>query len=223
MRFPFLSLFKKASPFDGIQEHVEKVKECAWAFQQAVECYVSDKCESFEEQKDVVAGLESEADDIKQRIRGEVSRRLFMTVSKFQLFMYLSEQDKVLDAMEDSLEWLSHRTGPGVPKSLEKEFFLLIDLVIEPVEVLSEMVIEVKKLFKKFSDKKRTRVKKMIDDLRHKEHEVDKAEALLKDKIFSLDADPVTIYHIVRLTELISAIADHTENAGDMMQAMISR
>jgi len=223
MRFPFLSFLKKSSPFDGLQEHVEKVKECAWAFQQAIECYVSDKCDSFEEQKKEVAGLESEADDIKQRIRGEITKRLIMTVSKFQLFMYLSEQDKVLDAMEDALEWLSHRTDNGIPKSLEKEFFLLVDLVMEPVEVLSEMVIEAKKLLKKFSEKQLARVKEMIGDLRQKEHEVDKAEELLKNKIFSLNTDPVTIFHMVRLTEMISAIADHTENAGDMMQAMIAR
>ena len=48
MRIPFLSLFV-TSPFEGLLEHAEKVKECAWAFQQAMECHVSDRCRQFEE------------------------------------------------------------------------------------------------------------------------------------------------------------------------------
>jgi uncharacterized protein Yka (UPF0111/DUF47 family) len=35
MRIPFLSMFM-TSPFVGLQEHAEKVKECAWTFQQAI-------------------------------------------------------------------------------------------------------------------------------------------------------------------------------------------
>jgi hypothetical protein len=33
----------------------------------------------------------------------------------------------------------------------------------------------------------------------------------------------VGIFHLVRLSEIIGSIADHAENAGDMMRAMIAR
>ena len=48
-------------------------------------------------------------------------------------------------------------------------------------------------------------------------------EGELKQKIFSMETDPVAIFHVVRLVEIISSVADHAENAGDMMRAMISR
>jgi uncharacterized protein len=38
-----------------------------------------------------------------------------------------------------------------------------------------------------------------------------------------MDVDPVTIFHIVRLAEIIGSIADHAENAGDMMRAMVAK
>ena len=57
MRLPFLSMFM-TSPFEGLQEHAEKVKECAWAFQQAIECHVSKQCLTFEELRQEVAQLE---------------------------------------------------------------------------------------------------------------------------------------------------------------------
>ena len=114
MRFLFSKLFK-TSPFDGLSEHAEKVKECAWAFQQAIECHMTDQCRTFEELRAEVDRLESEADTIKRRIRGHLPKGTLMQVDKFELFRYLGEQDNVVDAVEDALDWISLRKDPGVP------------------------------------------------------------------------------------------------------------
>ncbi len=222
MRIPFISLFI-TSPFDALQEHAEKVKECTWAFQQAIECHISKKCKTFEEYRQEIIKLESEADAIKRRLRGHLPKGTLMPVDKFQLFRYLREQDQVLDAVEDALDWISYRSDPGIPKELEKDFFLLVDANIEPIEELSRMVAEARKYFKSFSEKQRKIVKDIIHNLRQKEHEADKVEDKIKEKIFNLKIDPVTVFHMVRLAETIGSIADHAENAGDMMRAMLSR
>jgi len=222
MRIPFLPTFM-TSPFDGLLEHAEKIKECAWAFQQAIECYASERCDTFQEYHQEVDKLESEADAIKRRIRGHMPLGVRMPVSKFQLFMYLSEQDKVCDSVEHSLEWLSYRMIPGFPENLKKDLFLLVDAVIEPIEDLSRMVAEAKKYFDTYSDKQRDIVKQIIRNIRKREHEADGIEGEIKHKIFSLEKDPVAIMHGVKLAELISSIADHAENAGDMMRAIIAR
>ncbi len=222
MRIPFLSLFI-VSPFDGLQEHAEKVKECAWAFQQAIECHVTDKCQTFEELRQEVIRLEEEADVIKRRIRGHIPKGTLMPVDKFQLFMYLREQDSVLDAVEDSLDWISYRTEPGIPPELEKDFFLLVDAVIDPIEELSVMVSEARQYFKTYSDKDRKVVKDIIRTLRKQEHDADKLEDAIKRKVFNLGTDPITVFQMVRLAENIGSVADHAENAGDMMRAMIAK
>ncbi|MBW1837407.1 MAG: DUF47 family protein, partial [Deltaproteobacteria bacterium] len=126
MRIPFLSLFM-TSPFDGLQEHAEKVKECALVFQQAIECHVSKDCKNFEELREKVIKLESEADVIKRRIRGHIPKGTVMPVDKFQVFRYLKEQDQVLDAVEDTLDWISFRAKPGIPEALAKDIFHLVD------------------------------------------------------------------------------------------------
>ena len=222
MRIPFFS-FSSFSPFDDLQEHAEKVKECAWVFQQAIECHTSGKCERFEEHREEVDNLESEADAIKRRIRGHIPRGAKLPVHKFQLFLYLKEQDKVLDSVEDSLNWLSYRIEPGIPDELRKDFFTLVDSVIEPLEELSRVVEEAKKYFDNYSDRQRNIVKGIIDNLRKMEYEADKIEDALKQRIFSINTDPVTTYHMIKLVEFIGSIADHAENSGDMMRAMIAR
>ena len=222
MRIPFLSMFV-ASPFDGLQEHAEKVQECAWVFQQALECHVARDCRRFEEFQQEIIRLEHEADAIKRRIRGHLPKGTLLAVDKFQLFRYLREQDQVLDSVEDALDWISYRDEPGIPEELQKEFFLLVDAVIDPIEELGRMVVEARKYFKNYSEKQRVRVKEIIRNLRHMEHEADKLEDQAKEKIFHAIKDPVTVFHMVRLAETIGAIADHAENAGDMMRAMVAR
>lgn len=222
MRVPFLSLFI-TSPFDGLQEHAEKVKECSWVFQHAMECYVTERCLRFSELRDEVTKMESDADAVKRRIRGHLPMGTLLAMDKFQLFRYLREQDSVLDTVEDALDWISYREEPGIPGELEKDLLLLVDSVIDPIEELSKMVTEARKYFQSFSEKQRKIVKEIIRTLRHQEHEADKAEDRLKRRAFAIDTDPTTIYHTIRLAETIGAIADHAQNAGDMMRAMVAK
>ncbi len=225
MNIPFLSFFSfmKTSPFDGLLEHAEKVKECAWVFQQALECYVSNNLTSFEEYRVEVSKLESEADAIKRRIRGHIPMGTKMVVPEFQFFMYLKEQDKILDSVETTLDWLSYRVETKLPEEVKADFLLLVDSVLEPIEQMSRLVKEADKYFKNYSDKQRNIIKDIIRDLRQKEHEVDRVEYRLKNQYFGLESTENNTFHFVKLVETIGSIADHAENAGDMMRSMISR
>lgn len=222
MRLPFFSMFV-TSPFEGLQEHAEKVQDCTWAFQEAIECHISHRCQRFEDLRQEVIRLESEADAIKRRIRGHLPIGTMMPVSKFQLFRYLREQDGVLDAVEDALDWISYRAEAGIPPEVEKEFLLLVDAVIDPIEELSKMVAEARKYFRSYNEKQRLLVKQIIRNLRQQEHEADKIEDDIKRIMFTAGTDAVTVYHMVRLAEIIGSIADHAENAGDMMRAMLAK
>ena len=222
MRIPFLSMFM-TSPFDGLQDHAEKVKECAWTFQHAIECHVADQCKRFEELRQEIITLESEADPIKRRIRGHIPKGTLMPVDKFQLFRYLREQDSVLDAVEDALDWISFRSEPGIHEELQKDFLVFVDTVIDPIDELSRMVSEAREYFKNYSEAQRVRVKDIIRNLREQEHKADKYEDRIKQKIFYMQLDPVSVFHMIRLAEYIGSIADHAENAGDMMRAMIAK
>jgi uncharacterized protein len=218
-----LSLLKSvvAQPFDGLEEHALKVKECGWAFQQAVECHWTDKCHRFNEYHSEVDKLESDADAVKRKIRASIPKGKKMPVEAFLLFMYIKEQDKVLDSVEASLNWLSFRPGGNVAEELKKGVFDLVNAVVTPIDELSIMVSEAKKYFKNYSRQQHDLVRTIISNLRRYEHEADTLEDTLKLNIFSKEKDPAAMYHLLRLTELIGSIADHAENAGDMMGAML--
>ncbi|MEZ4602963.1 MAG: hypothetical protein R2861_06005 [Desulfobacterales bacterium] len=66
------------------------------------------------------------------------------------MFRYLREQDNVLDSVKEAINWLSFRPDAGIPEYAEKDLFLLIDAVIEPIEELTIMVAEARIYFKNF-------------------------------------------------------------------------
>ena len=222
MRIPFTP-FLKISPFKDIQAHSEKIKECTWAFQQAMECYTLDKCSRFEEHRAEVEALEKEAYLIKRRVRGHIPKGAVLPVSKFQLFIYLKEQDKILVSVGKALNWLSYKSESTIPVELQKEFLLLLDSAIDPIEELSEMVLEARRYFRKQTDKQRLAVKKIISRIRDMNSDTQKIEHRFKQNIFNSVGDPILLFHIIKLTEIISSIAVNAENAGDMMRAMIAR
>jgi hypothetical protein len=188
-----------------------------------MECHFSTKCNTFEEVRDKIIQIESEADAVKRRVRGHIPKRTMMPISNFLIFRYLREQDGVLDAVEDTLDWISCRSEAKIPKALKKDFALLVDAVIDPIEELNTMVAEARKYFQTYSEDQRDIVKDIIRKLRQQEHEADGFEDIIKKKVFNMKADGVTVFHLVRLAEIIGSIADHAQNAGDMMRAMLSR
>ncbi len=222
MRIPFISMFV-TSPFEGLQEHAQKLEDCALVFQQAMECYISEECERFEEFRSEIDRLEDEADAIKRRIRGHLPKGTLLQFDKFELFRFLGEQDSVLDAMEESLDWISIRSDLGIPQRLIKDVKVLVDAITGAIEELSRMVTEARLYFSNYSENQRDVVKEIIHSLRQQEHEADKLEDRFKQKVFDSVSDPVTVFHLVRMAEIIGKIADHAENAGDMMRAMIAK
>jgi predicted phosphate transport protein (TIGR00153 family) len=167
--------------------------------------------------------MEREADAIKRRIRGHIPKGTLMLVDKFQLFRYLREQDSVLDSVEDALDWLALRPDEMIPQEIQQDIFHLVDTVVDPIDELSSMVTEARKYFSTYKEKQRIIVKDIIRTLRLQEREADRVEHTIKTKIFNMNVEPITVYHIVRLAEIIGSIADHAENAGDMMRAMVAK
>ena len=222
MRFSFFSLFYE-SPFIKLKKHADKVKECGWMFKRAVQCYVEQDCEEFDQLTEDVAMLESQADALKRNLRNHLPRGIFMPMDKFIFLDCLREQDHVLDDVEEALYWLSFKPMAGIPEELVGDFLHLIDAVIPAIEKLPEMSEQAMAYFKNSTEENRNKVKSIIRDVYQAEKEADHLEHELKKNAFTLLEDPVEIYHVVRLVEIVGEICDHAQNASDRVRTMIAR
>ncbi|MBC8418873.1 MAG: TIGR00153 family protein [Proteobacteria bacterium] len=221
MRLLLSSLFLK-SPFEDLQRHADKAKECAQLFREAAICHVEEKYNDFAALTDRVAKLESEADAIKRNIRNHLPREILMPVDKFQFLQYLGEQDKVVDQVEAALYWLSFRPR-GFPKAVAPDFLHLVESVVPPIEKLAELVRMAREFFRSKSGDQRKKMKTLIQDIRQHEKEADLLEQELKGMVFRSIQDALVVFHTVHLVEIVGDIADHAQNASDRMRAMIAK
>jgi len=196
VRGSLVQLFYK-TPFENLLKHAEKVKLCAQMLLEAAEYYINGEVEKFDEMTEKVALLESSADQLKRNIRNHLPRGLLMPVEKFQFLEYLREQDKVLDKVEEALYWLSYRP-PDLPKEIAED---LLDLV----------------------KRDRILVKKSVRDISQWENEADLLERELIKRIFQEVPEPLKAFHLIKLIGIIGQIADHAQNAGDRMRAMVAK
>ena len=192
-------------------------------FKRAVQCYVEQDCEEFDQLTEDVAMLESQADALKRNLRNHLPRGIFMPMDKFIFLDCLREQDHVLDDVEEALYWLSFKPMAGIPEELVGDFLHLIDAVIPAIEKLPEMSEQAMAYFKNSTEENRNKLKSMIRDVYQAEKEADHLEHELKKNAFTLLEDPVEIYHVVRLVEIVGEICDHAQNASDRVRTMIAR
>lgn len=221
MPLVFSSLFVK-SPFENLQRHADKARECAQLFKEATVCHIGEECKEFDMLTEEVAKLESEADAIKRNIRNHLPRGILMPVDKFQFMQYLREQDKVLDEVEESLFWLSFRPR-SIPEEVSSDILYLVNAVIPPIERLPDLVALATTFFRHRTDEIRTQMKRIVRDIRHYEREADVLERELKYKIFASIKDALMVFHLIRLVDHIGSIADHAQNASDRMRTMIAK
>lgn len=211
------------SPFDELLPHAKKVQECAWMFRKAIDCFLKQDCEEFDILLKEVIRLESEADAIKRNIRGHLPKGVMMVVEKFQFFMFLREQDKVLDKVEDTLQWISFREESPIEPEIAERLLKMVDVTVGAIETLVPMGDAARDYFRSPSNEGRQAVKDRIRELRRKEHAADQLEFNLKRLVFDLKLDATATLYYIRLFETVAEITDHAENAADMMRAMIAR
>ncbi len=219
-RIPILSVLRK-SPFDDFVEHASKVNECIHIWKQAVSAYLEKKYNIFEELSNKVQLLEHEADLIKGKISAHLPKGIYMPVFKSDFMMCLKEQDAVLDYAEDTVIWLSFKkVDMGFIKD---ELLQHTQKVTETVETLEKVALRLKEFFRTYKNSTREEMKELIKDVHRQEWESDRIEKALTKKVFNSGKDALSVYFMVKSINLSASIANHAENAGDRIRAMIAK
>lgn len=226
-RAPIFDTFRKESPFDGLAAHAGKIKECVGSLEQTLLAFIKGDAEATKEFAMVVSRLELEADEIKSNVRNHLPANVRMSVDKPLFLQALSEQDRILDEAEDAAIWMGMRKEK-IPADIAAGFQELLAKVVETVDAYEKAVSNTHDLLQTgFVKRERDEEKTLIHRVHELEHETDvlsrALSAKLLDRTMEEKLGAVSVYHLLKLTLQISKIADHAENAGDRLRAMLSR
>ncbi len=224
-RAPIFDTIRGKSPFDGLWAHAGKVRECVSALVETTDAFVAGQ--DVKELAATVSRLEFEADEIKSNVRNHLPGNVRMPVDKALFLQTLSEQDSILDEAEDAAIWMSMRSTK-VPPAIGTGLKALLTKVVETVEAYEDAVGNMHDVIETgFVKREREEEKTLIHRVHELEHETDvlsrELSALLLAPEAEKDLGPIAVYHLLKLTLQISKVADHAENAGDRLRAMLSK
>jgi predicted phosphate transport protein (TIGR00153 family) len=202
------------SPFGPIQEHQHKVEECAELAPQIIEaCLRGDhqRVMAFAKQ---MSHLEGEADVIKNRVRDQLPRSLFMPVSRGDILNVLAAQDDIADCAEDLGVLLSMRQMEPLPDDVGQLLRELTEACTHVVRQSTEVVDQLGVLVQSsFSGPEAQRVITLIDELGTMEHEADKIQDQLAKAFFAREDDfkPAAIYLWMKIFNKVGDLANFAE------------
>jgi len=224
IRTPVEKIIRR-SPFELLSEHAEMVVSSAAHLVKAFHRYLEGDGEEFLKVKKDVEDLESKADRIKGNIRNHLPKSILMPVDKTIFLMLLSEEDKIIDNIQDVIEWIYMRNRPP-DEGIQGDLKRLFNKVLETVSAYGKAIGNLKDLVESsFSEKEREETKKAIWEVHRLESECDAIEREITKKIFDMEEklSPGEIVHYIKLVSLLGDVADRAENAADRLRAMMAR
>ncbi len=215
-------LFGK-SPFEPLHQHMLKVKACVGLVRPLMDAFLKGEQEKVKDVARKIFKAEHDADMVKKEIRSRLPKSILLPVARGDILRFLKEQDNIADSAEDLAALLILRKTT-VPEELKEKLKNFVDKVLETYEVAMTVSSEIKLLAEtSFGGEEAHKVMELIEQLKLKEWEADKAQMTAAKKMFSIEKklDPVSVMMWMHIFRELGTLANHAENAGDQMRLML--
>lgn len=215
-------LFGK-SPFEPLYQHMVKVKECVDLVRPLMDAVLQGETKKVKEIAKKIFKAEHYADMVKKDIRSHLPKSIFLPVARGDLLRFLKEQDHIADSAEDLAVLLILRKTM-VPEEMKEDLKDFVNKVLETYEMAMIVSSEIKILAEtSFGGAEAHKVTELIEQVKVKEWEADKAQMNTAKKLFSIEEklDPVSVVMWMNILKELGTLANHAENAGDQMRVML--
>ena len=212
------------SPFVPLQLHLDKVTDCVEAATKLLE-QISDGAQvDIEKTARAISLLEHKADLVKNDIRNNLPRGLFMAIDRGQLLEMLSLQDSIADKAEDIGVLMSIRAAKMIETLVvpfkeyvqgNKDTFTKAKDVMRELDVLIESG---------FGGAEATKVDQMIDAVAHAEHECDIMQRKLMKQVLDHEDDMSVGDFFVwqRLLHEIAGLSNYSEKLANRVRMLLT-
>jgi predicted phosphate transport protein (TIGR00153 family) len=208
------------SPFVPLQTHMDKVAQCVERIPEIFEAYERGETETVATLAKLVSKLEHEADIVKVDIRNSLPRGLFMPVDRSNLLTILKRQDDIADTAENISVVLTFKHARAI-EPFQTMFREFLAKNIEAFDGVQRIIGELDELLETgFGGAEAEKVREMVDEVAHKEYQVDKLQReLLRELLAHEDELSYGDFFIwSRLIRQVSEISDLAENLADSVR-----
>ncbi len=212
------------SPFVPLQLHLDKISDCVEASVALLEKIRSGESQDVVEEAREISKLEHKADLVKNDIRNNLPRGLFMAIDRSQLLEILSLQDSIADKGEDIAVLMSIRPVK-VLDNLRDPLKEYIDGNLGAFHKVKEVMRELDVLIESgFGGAEANRVNDMIEGVAIAEHECDIMQRkLMKSVLDHEDELSVGDFFVwQRLLHEIAGISNYSEKLANRVRMLLT-
>ena len=217
-----VQLFSK-SPFGPLQEHLKKVGDCVELFKPLFQALLDDDDESLRSTAKQISKLEHSADEIKNEIRDNLPRNIFMPVNRSDFLNLLSQQDSIADTVEDIAFLLTVRKT-NCPESWRDSLLSYVHKCVNVFNETSEIYGSLDSLVQSgMTGSEASAVLKKINDIGLKEWEVDKTQFEMLSNMFSMEDEmkPADLFWWSKIFKELGDIGNYSEKSVNSIRMMI--
>lgn len=194
------------SPFGPLQSHMEKVAECVELVPGLFDALLRADQEKLEALAQEISHREHAADQVKNDIRNNLPKRLFLPVDRGALLELLAVQDSLADHAEDIGVLLTFGKLE-MPGELRVKFQPFLEKNLEAFEAARQIVQELDELVESsFGGPEAEKVKQMVEEVALKEHEADVLQRELIRQMYA-QADQMGFVQFYLWNQVFQAVA----------------
>ena len=213
------------SPFGPLREHMMVVKKCIDELIPFIEAQINEKDYIAQEIAQKIFELEDDADKIKNELRDNLPRSIFLPVDRSNLLEILDIQDSIADTAQDITILFSLRPLT-VPEQIAEDLREHVDSSVKICYIAAEIADRFERLLKSsFSGTEAEEVFAMVHKLNDLERENDDSGLDLTRRIFRMEGtlSPVEIYLWSRTIRKIGDLADYSQKMANRMRLLLAK
>jgi predicted phosphate transport protein (TIGR00153 family) len=209
------------SPIRPMQEHMRAAVECARQILPLFEEMVAGDKAAVTARHQEIDRLEHEADRIKNEIRSNLPKRMFLAIERRDMLEILDYQDSIADVAQDIAE-LADMRGMVVPEELASAFLDLVRRVVSACEQAERVINLLDELVETgFRGREVARVDQMIEELSRMESETDELEERVQRLLFGIEDElGISAIFWYKLIDYVGGMADYAERVGNRLRLL---
>ena len=213
------------SPVEPLQEHIKTAYQAATFLPALFKAANLNDWVKVNEITDQIKQLENEADDMKNSIRANLPKSLFMPVPRQDLLEFVLVQDKVANLSKQISSMVQVRKLQ-VPANLYDEFIEFVERCVDAAKKAKQSVNELDELYTSgFRGAEVKIVEKLIAKLDKIETETDGMQNNLQAHVFAMENDlpPVEVMFLYKLIDMTGDVADQAERIGRRLELLLAK
>lgn len=216
-------LFPQDAPLKLLIQHADILDELGKKLLPLTEKYLHG--EDITEMVEYICARESEADEIKFKLRNSLKKSVKLPFTIKSVLDYLHNQDELIDAIEDIAVKMSLNRIEGLDESVQQLFIEMVRQVERSMDLLQDMVRDLRRIIDtSFAEKVISEEERDYKEIDLIEDTVDELSLQLGKWIYSKkkELNPIDLMFFREMVLLFGEMTNTAENSAEILRAFLN-